>query len=303
VTLNADGSAQVSTSSVELGQGLHTVLAQLVGETLAVPANRVSVTFPDTDTTPFDQSTISSRSTFSMGNAAVGAARKVRSDLLQLAADALEASADDLILRDGHVEVRGSHRRVPYAEVFAIGFEGRGGALVATHSYQARGGIEQATGLAKGRATECWMYAAVGAEVVVDRETGKVRVTRLVSAIDAGTAINPKQCHLQNEGSALTALGSALFEELVYDAGQPINASFLDYQLPSMRDHPGGFESILVEEPHPSGPYGAKGVGESSIPVVAPAIGNALSAALGARLRTLPLRPADVASLTTGRSA
>jgi CO/xanthine dehydrogenase Mo-binding subunit len=302
VTLNADGSVHVSTSSVELGQGIHTVLGQIVGEVLSVEPSRVRVSLPDTDVTPFDQSTISSRSTFSMGNAAAGAARKVRTQLLALASDVLEASVDDLRTENGRVSVVGSGRGATYAQIIDSAFRGRGGALIATFTYEAKGGIDTATGRAVGRATECWMYAAVGAEVVVDRETGAIRVERIVSAIVAGRAINPAQCHLQNEGSMLTGLGSALFEELLYDGGQPTNASFLEYQLPSIRDHPTRFDSILIEEPHPSGPYGAKGVGESSIPAIAPAIGNAVAAALGGRpMATLPLRPGDVVAIDLAR--
>ncbi len=90
----------------------------------------------------------------------------------------------------------------------------------------------------------------------------------------------------------LTALGAALFEEMVFDGGQPINSSFLDYMLPSMEDHPESFQSLLVETPHPEGPFGAKGMGEAALGPVAPAIGNAVANALGgARIRDLPLRP------------
>jgi carbon-monoxide dehydrogenase large subunit len=144
----------------------------------------------------------------------------------------------------------------------------------------------------KGKAAAFWFFSACGVEVEVDRETGKVRVLRIVTAVDAGKAIHPKQCGLQNEGSMLSGMGSALFEEMVYDNGQPINSSFLEYMLPSMEDHPAEFCSILVETPHPEGPHGAKGVGEAALPPVAPAIGNAIANALGGRrIRDLPLRP------------
>ena len=129
----------------------------------------------------------------------------------------------------------------------------------------------------------------------MDRRTGKIRIIRAVTSVDVGKAINPRQCWLQNEGSMLTALGSALFEELVFDNGQPVNASLLDYMMPSMEDFPETFESLLVETPHPEGPYGAKGMGESAIGPVAPAIGNAVANALGGvRLRDLPLTPERV---------
>ena len=129
----------------------------------------------------------------------------------------------------------------------------------------------------------------------MDTETGKVKVNRVVSSVDAGKAINPRQCHLQNEGSMIMALGSTLFEEMLFDNGQPINATFLDYMPPSMEDHPKEFTSLLVETRHPEGPFGAKGVGEASLGPVEPAIGNAMANALGGvRIRDLPLRPERV---------
>ena len=122
-----------------------------------------------------------------------------------------------------------------------------------------------------------------------------MRVLNAVTAVDAGKAIHPKQCGLQNEGSMLSGLGSALFEEMVYDNGQPINSNFLEYMLPSLEDQPQAFLSLLVETPHPDGPYGAKGVGEAALPPVVPAIGNAIANALGgARARDLPMKPAKI---------
>ena len=111
----------------------------------------------------------------------------------------------------------------------------------------------------KGKAAAFWFFSACGAEVEVDIETGKVRVLNTVTAVDAGKAIHPKQCGLQNEGSLLSGMGSALFEEMVYDNGQPINSNFLEYMLPSLEDHPEDFHSILVETPHPDGPSAPKG--------------------------------------------
>jgi CO/xanthine dehydrogenase Mo-binding subunit len=97
---------------------------------------------------------------------------------------------------------------------------------------------------------------------------------------------------MQNEGSMIMSLGSSLFEEMVFDNGQPINSTFLEYMPPSMEDHPKKFQSLLVETPHPEGPYGAKGVGEAGLGPIEPAIGNALANALnGVRVKDLPLRP------------
>ena len=294
VRLNADGSATLLTSSVEIGQGPHTGLAQIVAEAIGLPLDHVSVTFPDTDVTPYDQSTSSSRTIFSMGHAAKQAAEQIRAELLAIASDRLEVAAADLEIIDGLIGVKGDPaRRLTIPEAFTARFGAAVGSLFGAYDFQTTGGLDPDTG--KGKASAFWFLSAAGAEVEVDTRTGKIRVVRAVVSVDAGKAINPRQCWLQNEGSMLTALGSALFEEMVFDNGQPVNSSFLDYMLPSMEDFPDSFGSLLVETPHPDGPFGAKGVGEAALGPVAPAIGNAVANALGGiRLRDLPLRPERV---------
>jgi CO/xanthine dehydrogenase Mo-binding subunit len=291
VRLNADGSAVLLTSSVEMGQGALTSLAQIVADELGLPFEKVTVSLPDTDMTPYDKSTSSSRTTFHMGQAAQKAAREIRQQILDVAAKQLEASAEDLILADGVVSVRGvPNKRLSITDIFKARFGSTVGSMFGGHCFKSSGGLDPKTG--KGKAAAFWFFSACGAEVEVDVETGKVRVLSAVSVVDAGKAIHPRQCGLQNEGSLLSGLGSALFEEMVYDAGQPINSNFLEYMLPSLEDHPQRFRSLLVETPHPDGPNGAKGVGEAALPPVAPAIGNAIANALGgARVRDLPIKP------------
>jgi len=291
VRLNSDGSAQLLTSSVEIGQGATTSLAQIVADAIGIEVGRVSVTLPDTDVTPYDQSTSSSRTTFSMGHAAHKAGLQIREQLLEAAASHFEIAPDDLELTDGRIEVKGApERSMTIPEVFRAIFGTPVGSIFGAFDFQTPGGLDPDTG--KGRASAFWFLSAAAAEVEVDTETGKVRVLEMVTAVDAGKAINPLQCDMQNEGSMLTALGSALFEELAFEDGTPLNATFVEYMLPSTEDSPRRFTSVLVETPHPDGPYGAKGVGEAAIGPVAPAIGNAVANALnGIRIRDLPLRP------------
>jgi len=290
VRLDADGSAMLLTSSVEIGQGTLTSLGQIVAEGIGLPVSRVSVSFPDTDVTPYDQSTSSSRTIFNMGNAALQAAGQIRQQLLELGSKALEAPLEDLEVQDGFVQVKGvPGRRLTIPELFQIGLGAPVGSLFGSYNFYNRGGIDPRTG--KGKTSAFFFFAACAAEVEVDTETGKVRVERIVIASDVGKAINPRQCHLQNEGSMIMSLGSTLFEEMVFVEGQPINCTFLEYMPPSMEDHP-RFQSILVETAHPDGPFGAKGMGESGVGPVEPAIGNAVANALGgARIKDLPLRP------------
>ena len=291
VRLNADGSAVLLTSSVDMGQGALTSLAQIVGDELGLPFEKVTVSSPDTDMTPYDKSTSSSRTTFHMGQAAQKAAREIRNQLLDVTARALEARVEDLELKDGAVCVRGvPEKRMSITEIFKARFGSSVGSMFGGHCFKTEGGLNPKTG--KGKAAAFWFFSACGAEVEVDIQTGKVRVLRAVTAVDAGKAIHPRQCDLQNEGSMLSGLGSALFEEMVYDNGQPINSNFLEYMLPSMEDQPLDFTSCIVETPHPNGPYGAKGVGEAGLPPMAPAIGNAIANALGGvRIRDLPIKP------------
>jgi CO/xanthine dehydrogenase Mo-binding subunit len=302
VRLNADGSAVLLTSSVDMGQGALTSLAQIVGDELGLPFEKVTVSSPDTDMTPYDKSTSSSRTTFHMGQAAQKAAREIRNQLLDVTARALEARVEDLELKDGAVCVRGvPEKRLSITEIFKARFGSSVGSMFGGHCFKTEGGLNPKTG--KGKAAAFWFFSACGAEVEVDIQTGKVRVLRAVTAVDAGKAIHPKQCDLQNEGSMLSGLGSALFEEMVYDNGQPINSNFLEYMLPSMEDQPLDFTSFIVETSHPDGPYGAKGVGEAGLPPMAPAIGNAIANALGGvRIRDLPIKPDKiVAALRAAR--
>jgi CO/xanthine dehydrogenase Mo-binding subunit len=291
VRMNADGSATLFTSSVEIGQGTQTSLAQIVAEELGLPLDRVSVTFPDTDVTPFDHSTSSSRTVFTMGGAARQAAQQIRQQLLEIGAKELEARVEDLELANGYLQVRGSpEKRRSISQLFQARFGAPIGNMLGSYDKQTAGGVDPRTG--KGKASAYFFMSACAVEVEVDTETGKVTVAQVISVADAGKAVNPRQCHLQNEGSMIMSLGAALFEEMVFDNGQPVNSTFLEYMPPSMEDHPRLFQSLLVEMPHPDGPFGAKGVGEASLGPVEPAIGNAVANALGGiRLKDLPLRP------------
>ncbi|MDH3443744.1 MAG: molybdopterin-dependent oxidoreductase, partial [Deltaproteobacteria bacterium] len=301
VRLNADGSATLLTSSVEMGQGAQTSLAQIVAEELGLSFAKVSVSLPDTDLTPYDKSTTSSRTTFHMGQAALKAAREIRRQILDVGSQKLEARVEDLELRDGMLQVKGvPEKHMTLSEIFKARFGSPAGSLFGGHCFQTQGGLNPKTG--KGKAAAFWFFSACAVEVEVDIETGKTRVLRAITAVDVGKAIHPRQCALQNEGSLLAGMGSALFEEMRYEKGQPVNGHFLEYMLPSLEDHPQEFQSVLVETPHPEGPHGAKGVGEAALPPVAPAIGNAIANALGgARIRDLPLKPEKiVAALRAG---
>ena len=290
VKLNSDGSVDILTSAVEHGQGAHTILSQVVAEELALPLDRVRVVMQDTSVTPFDRSSTSSRTTFHMGNALKEAALDVRRQLAKLASSVLEAHVDDLEFADGTIRVRGVPQAHGYGDILSRAF-GSPGTIVGQGSCFTKpiyDPMDPDTGQSK-RPSVYFMFGAQAAEVRVDVETGHYRVTRLASAVDAGKAINPANCIQQIEGAAIMGLGFATMEEMVSVDGRILNPTFLDYKIPSSLDMPEMINRI-VEVPHPDGPYGAKGIGESSIATTAAAVGNALYAALGVQIHDLPIR-------------
>jgi CO/xanthine dehydrogenase Mo-binding subunit len=144
------------------------------------------------------------------------------------------------------------------------------------------------TGLT-ANATPFWMIGGSGAEVEVDTETGSVRVLRLVTVADAGTPVNPAIVETQISGAAVMQLGFTLFEAMEFTEGQLRNPTLADYRIPGIRDLPPGFEAEAVDATQASGPFGAKGVGESGTFGVSPAIANAIHDAAGVRITELPI--------------
>ena len=243
---------------------------------------RVSVSDPDTDVTPYDQQTSSSRTTFSMGGAVTKAADDLKRQLLDHAAELLEASAKDLVLENGRVGVRGTPERfLPYG---AIAMRSNQANLIGRGSFTTRGGLDLETG--QGIGSVHWHQGAIGCEVEVDIETGKIKVLRLNPSVFAGRVVNPRLCELQLEGCAIFGLGQALFEEMAYgDQGQLLNTNLGDYNIPSFADIPWRTTSSALEH----GSEELHGIGETLLPPVMAAIGNAVYNAVGARICDLPL--------------
>jgi CO/xanthine dehydrogenase Mo-binding subunit len=288
VKLDGDGTLQILTSTVEMGQGWRTVVAQMAADALGLPMEAVHVVDPDTDVTPYDQTTSSSRSTHSMGRAVALAIEDVRRQLQELAAAQLEASPSDLEVAGGGVLVRGApDRSRSFSELIA---GSRRGNLLGSGTYATSGGLDPHTG--QGVASVHWHQAAGAAEVEVDTETGKVRVLRFHSAVFAGRVIHPRQAVLQCEGSVLFGLGQALFEEMAYDHGHLVNANLSEYAIPALGDLP-EISVSLVEEPDTNDIHG---IGETGLPTVVPAVASAVARAVGVRLKDIPMTPERVLS-------
>lgn len=291
--MTSDGSLNVLTSTVEMGQGSDTALCQIAAEEIGVPLEHVKIVRPDTDVTPYDMLTAGSRSTFNMGRAVQMAAADLKRQLFETASEALEVDAGELETREGAVRVLGApERKLSLEEVFHRRFQGaRGGTLVGQGLFQiAIVPMDKETGQSENM-TAHWFSGASAAEVEVDCETGTVRVLKFAAAADVGRAVHPAHCEQQINGAAITTLGLTLFESMRFEEGRLTNASFLEYPIPSFGDVPPEMEAILIEEPHPDGPYGAKGVGETGTMATVPAVAGAIFDAVGVWVSEIPITP------------
>jgi CO/xanthine dehydrogenase Mo-binding subunit len=278
VVIAADGSTTLYCGTVDMGQGSDTAMAQMVGEVLNIPAESVRVVPRDTDITPYDMGTLGSRSLFHMGHAVRLAAEEARAKIKAMAREAGEPEGSN----------------IPLAELFKKRYGMQAGNIVGTGIYKPDYvPPDPATGLTPN-ATPFWMCAAAGAEVEVDTQTGQVRMARLITVVDCGRPVNPKIVETQISGGSLMQLGFTLFEKMHIDAGQVTNASLADYKIPGMLDVPEVMENEAVAAHQSNGPFGAKGVGETSTFCVSPAIANAIEDACGVRLMELPLNAETV---------
>jgi CO/xanthine dehydrogenase Mo-binding subunit len=273
VAISADGSCTVYCGTVDMGQGSTTAMAQIAAETLGLDAASVHVVAPDTDVTPYDMGTLGSRSTFHMGHAVRLAAGEARQKLAALAAETGVPAGTNL----------------PIAELFRRKYGMQAGTIIGSGGYlPSYVPPDHATGLTPN-ATPFWMVGGAAAEVEVDTKTGQIRVLRLVNGADCGTPVNPKIVETQLTGAAIMQLGFTLFEEMQFTDGQLRNPSFAEYKIPGIRDLPEFLSGEIVEATQHSGPYGAKGVGETGTFAVAPAIANAIEDAVGVRICDLPI--------------
>jgi CO/xanthine dehydrogenase Mo-binding subunit len=223
------------------------------------------------------------------GNAAIAAAADLKARMFEIAADKLGCSPDDLEMADGEIR----HRADPEAlltvtDVARLG--GTRGGLLGRGSYE-QPPTPHDPATVEGAVVTAFSipaFATHACEVSVDPDTGEVTLDRYVVAQDAGRVINPRYCTGQVVGGAVQGIGQALFEEIVYEDGRVLNPNFTDYKLPTLADLP-TIETILVEVPSPSGPFGAKGVGEQGVIGAPPAIGNAVRDATGVAVRRLPI--------------
>jgi 4-hydroxybenzoyl-CoA reductase subunit alpha len=329
IKIDRDGGVVVYTGASDIGQGSDTMVAQVAAETLGCSLGRVRVIAADTDLTPIDIGSYSSRVTFMNGNATLRAATEVKKQIAAAAAKKMGCTVEDLVFNgdkvtrlgsggrpsphelsqptvSGRVEgqiLRGSLQQkrkdegpkdemsFEEAVVAAIDFHG---ALSGTGSYapppEARGGKHKGAGVGPSPA---YSYSAQVAEVTVDEETGEVTVHKVWAAHDCGRALNPVSVEGQVIGSVWMGMGQALTEEMVWKDGLLMNPGLLEYRSPSSVESP-VVEPIIVESIDPEGPFGAKEASEGSLAATIPAIANAIYDAVGVRLKESPFTPERV---------
>ncbi|MCC6465182.1 MAG: xanthine dehydrogenase family protein molybdopterin-binding subunit [Planctomycetes bacterium] len=320
------GNVNVSYGGVEMGQGLHSVLALTIADTLGVRPEQVIVNQTDTSTCPWDVGTHASRGAFMACNAAVMAARKLKARLLEWAEEIFPVEVEEALakarkhpgfkepdfdwrgncrpgcfeLSDGILTIKGApavpELQVDFARLLrAIHFRRQGGGT----TFAEEAFYEPPTELPDwekgiGNMSATYAFGAQGVEVEVDEDTGEVKILRLVAAHDVGRVLNPQTLKGQIYGGLAQGIGYALYEEVLTDKGRILNPGFTDYKLPTAVEMGFPIDVQLVQTNDPEGPFGAKGVGEPGLVPTAPAIANAVYDAVGVRIRELPITPEKV---------
>ena len=283
VEIDQNGHVTVHMGTIEMGQGARTIAAQIAAEILGLDYKKLIVTLPDTTSTPFDVRTTASRSTYMMGQAIERAATDLADKLRAQAALLLGVQHHEISLRSGAVFT--GDISVSLAEIVQRTEVEK---MVGEGEFYNEGSLNPDTG--QGIASSHWHLGAAAVEVEVDTETGQVRLAHVHAATYAGRVVNRFTAELQNEGSILMGIGSALFEEIRFDNGQVINPNLSDYMLPSIMDLPDTMTQHLIERdgalPH--------GLGETALPAIPAAVGNAVAHAIGYRVRSLPITPEKV---------
>ena len=274
INVGADGSPTLYISTVDMGQGSDTGMAQIVGEVLNVPAEVRAGSSPAIPTSRPTTWARSARARCSTWATRCGSPPRTR-------------AARSTRLRREVGEPEGSN--TPVSGLFIKKYGMKAGNIVGSGSYKPDYvAPDHETGLSP-EITPFWMVACTGAEVEVDTETGRVRVQKLINAVDCGTLVNPRIVETQISGAALMQLGFTMFEKIHLDNGQITNASLADYKIPGIADVPAVMVNEAIDAYQHNAPFGAKGVGESATLPLSPAIANALDDAVGVRLTELPL--------------
>ncbi len=295
VKFNEDGTVNLLAGTVEQGQGSDTVLAQMVAEELGIKLQDVFLSAPDTDYTPFDSSSTSSRSTYHMGNAIRMACADAKQQLMEAGARTLKVPLDEVELSGGLVRVKADATKfIALKDVVLAYFGYRGGTIIGRGVYRPETISPDKENFQTPKMSPFWMYGTQAAEVEVDPATGQVEVVNVTAYHDVGRAINPITARQQLEGAVVMGTSGATTEDVLLNPkGVTLNPNLHDYKICTALDAPGMHVGV-VEAHQADGPFGAKGVGEPALAATAPAIGNAVFDACGVRITDLPITPEKI---------
>ncbi|MBC8462592.1 MAG: molybdopterin-dependent oxidoreductase, partial [Deltaproteobacteria bacterium] len=301
LTVNEDGTATLSVADPDLGQGSYTALAMIAAEELGISVEDVEVVRPETNSGVFGFGTYASRVLFTSGKAVQRAAAEIKRRLADIAAEYLEANPNDLGFRDKKIYVKGSPNKFIYlADAAFRSYFTRGSDLLSAKGcYDPESIVPDNMG--HGSIAESYAFFAQAAEIEVNKETGEIRVLRIVASHDSGRIINPLAAEGQLEGAIVQGVGYALSEILNRHEGRILNPNFANYRMVPVREVP-EIKTIFVEREEPSGPFGAKGIGEPGLVCTLAAIANALDNALGIRVRSIPMNPEKILPLLHRKS-
>ncbi len=309
VKLDRSGGVAVFCGESEIGQGSDSVLAAIVAEVLGVPLADLRLCVADTDLTPVDLGSYSSRVTLMMGHAAREAAERARDLLARAAAERLEVPTGRLVFAEGRVfDAEDPDRGLPFAEAVILA-EARFGTLATTGSYTPPRSPGKYRGAGVGP-SPTYSYSAAVVEVEVDPVTGIINVVHVWVAHDIGRSINPVLVMGQVEGGVYMGLGEALMEEQGFRRLPKRLSSALVHKIPSMLDYKSPtfldmppVTTYLIEDPDPRGPFGAKEVGQGPLLPIPPAVANAVFDAVGVRVDQVPIQPHMVLKALEAKAA
>ncbi len=286
-----DGMVTLITPGAEMGQGIHTAMAQIVGEELGINPLEINVIGNDTDLTPYDLGSWGSRGTFVCGNAALAAAREAGKELIAIAGEMMEVKPEYIRLEHGKAIASGPgfpEKSRTMAEIMDYTMNTRKAPISVRGQWADKMASDWDVKKEWTKNVRSWAFGTQVIEVEIDEETGEVKILKVVSANETGTTINQIMAEGQIEGPVVQGIGYAFTEKQVIDEGKVVNDGFIDYKIMCTEDIP-EIETILIETGDPRGPFGAKGIGESGLVPTAPAIANAIYNACGIRCHELPI--------------
>ncbi|MCX5790244.1 MAG: xanthine dehydrogenase family protein molybdopterin-binding subunit [Elusimicrobia bacterium] len=301
---NEDGSINILASGMEIGQGFLTAMAQIASEVLSVPVSQIRVETPDTDRNPYEWQTVASHVTWSCGNAVKKAALDAKEQILDLVVRALNLPKESLFLEDACVKSWARPGwQLPLKDFVISGIQVedytfKGGPIMGRGTFlpEFSSAISDPETGQGGHPNVHYTTVAGGVVIELDKETGKIKVLKAVLAVDVGQAINPSMIKGQITGGMLQGLATVLYEDMRYDEkGVLLNPSFSDYKIPTALDVPAEVIPIIVETAQPDGPFGARGMGEHTMIPAAAMIANAVHAATGLRINSMPLTAEKIA--------